>query len=138
MTEEFKIKSLDDLEKEMRAVARGEIPAPKDAAKPSFNSIEALVRILTPENRELLSVIRDKNPQSIADLERLTGRASPNLLRTLTKLETVGLVSLRTEGKRTIPTALAGTFHVEIDPYTMNDRVQVSEKTPTGDRILVG
>ena len=36
------------------AVARGKQPAPNDAALPSFNSIDALVRLLTPENRELL------------------------------------------------------------------------------------
>ena len=32
----FKIRSLDSLEREMRAVARGERPAPPDAGKPSF------------------------------------------------------------------------------------------------------
>jgi hypothetical protein len=38
---EHKIQSMDDLEAEMRAVARGEKPAPADAARPSFESVEA-------------------------------------------------------------------------------------------------
>ncbi len=122
---DYKVQDLSNLEEQMRSVARGEQAAPKDAAKPSFNSIEALIRILTPENRSLLSVIRDQHPQSIAELEKLTGRASPNLVRTLTKLEALGLVSLRSEGKRTIPEAHAGVLHVEIDPYAMNDKIQI-------------
>ena len=48
------------LKEEMKAVARGKIKAPSDAAARSFNSVEALVRLLTPGNRYLLSVIRDR------------------------------------------------------------------------------
>jgi len=32
---------------------------PIDAAKPSFNSVDAVVRLLTPENRQLLAIMRD-------------------------------------------------------------------------------
>lgn len=122
---EHKVQDLSNLEEQMRSVARGEAPAPENASQASFNSIEALIRILTPENRSLLSVIRDQHPQSIADLEKLTGRASPNLVRTLARLEALGLVSLRSEGKRTIPVARASVLRLEIDPYGMNDRVQI-------------
>jgi hypothetical protein len=34
----YKIQTLKSLRDEMKAVARGERPAPADAAKPSFNS----------------------------------------------------------------------------------------------------
>jgi predicted transcriptional regulator len=53
---DYKIQSMDDLEAEMRAVARGEKPAPADAARPSFESIAALMRLLTPENRKPQSI----------------------------------------------------------------------------------
>ncbi len=120
-----KIQNLKSLEREMRAVARGKKPAPADAAQPSFESVDALIRLLTPENRTLLKTIRDARPQSIAELERLTGRKGPNLLRTLGKLAAIGLVQLREEKRRTIPTVLVGKLRVEIDPYAMNDRVEV-------------
>lgn len=68
-----------DLAKEMKAVARGEKPAPADAATVSFESAEALLRLLTPENRELLRIIRDEKPQSVAELSRRTKRAGPIL-----------------------------------------------------------
>ena len=58
----YKIQGLHELRDEMKAVARGSRPAPKDAAAPSFNSVEALVRLPTPENRRLLALIRDRKP----------------------------------------------------------------------------
>lgn len=114
------------LKDEMKAVARGERKAPADAAHPSFNSIEALTRLLTPENRRLLAVIRDREPQSIAELARWTGRAAPNLTRTLAKLEAAGLIKMRTVNRRKIPTAKVKTLHVEIDPYSESDVLEIA------------
>ena len=102
----------------MRAVARGERPAPADAAMPSFNSVDAVVRLLTPENRELLAIIRDRKPQSVAELVRMTGRAQPNLTRTLAKLEAAGFVKMRTAGRRKAPVATIKKILAEIDPYS--------------------
>ena len=119
----MKIQSLKDLINEMRAVARGEIPAPADAAEPSVESAEALLRLLTPDNRALLRTIRDAKPQSIAELARLTNRAEPNLLRTIGKLESFGLLEMRTVNRRRVPMVKVGTLHVEIDPYAMRDRI---------------
>ena len=122
---EYKIQSMDDLEAEMRAVARGEKPAPADAARPSFESVEAVIRLLTPENRQLLAVIRDRKPQSINELAEMTGRAAPNLTRTLAKLEAVGFVRMRTVERRKVPTSVVGKLHVEIDPFSQNDRFEI-------------
>ena len=123
---EYKIQSHESLQKEMMAVARGEKPAPKDAAVPSFNSIEALMRLLTPENRELLAAIRDRKPQSIAELAEITGRAQPNLTRTLAKLEAVGFVRMRLVERRKVPTAAVRKLHIEIDPFSQNDRLKIA------------
>ena len=82
-----KVQSLRSLREEMKAVTRGERPAPADASKPSFNSVEAVVRLLTPDNRRLLALIRDRKPRSVAELVTMTGRAQPNLTRTLAKFE---------------------------------------------------
>jgi predicted transcriptional regulator len=120
----MKIQTMNALEQEMRAVARGELSPPGDAALPSIESAEALLRLLTPDNRSLLRTIRDARPQSVAELARLTNRAEPNLLRTLGKLEAFGLLEMRMVGRRRVPTALVGMLHVEIDPYAMADRVE--------------
>src|SRR4051794_230272 len=99
----YKIQDLTSLEREMRAVSRGERSAPADAAKPSFNSVEALVRLLTPANRRLLAVIRDRKPRSVAELAEITGRAQPNLTRTLAKLEAAGFIRTKLVGRRKAP-----------------------------------
>ena len=120
----MKIQSMKGLIGEMRAVARGEVAPPADAALPSVESAEALLRLLTPDNRSLLRTIRDSKPQSVAELARLTHRAPPNLQRTLDKLEAFGLLEMRKVDRRRVPTVMVGSLHVEIDPYAMADRIE--------------
>src|SRR5208337_1067591 len=122
----MKIQTMKELEAEMLAVVRGEIPAPADAAAPSVESTEALVRLLTPDNRSLLRMIRDAKPQSVAELARLTNRAEPNLLRTLSKLEAFGLLEMQTIDRRRVPTTKIGMLHLDIDPYAMSDKIEFS------------
>jgi len=122
----IKIQSLQSLRDEMMAVARGLRQAPRDAGRPSFNSVEALVRLLTPDNRRLLALIRDRKPKSIAVLAKLSGRAQPNLTRTLAKLSAAGLVSMDAVGRRKAPRALLRRIVLEIDPYSERDRLRVA------------
>jgi len=121
-----KVRSLKSLREEMTAVARGERPAPPDAARMSFSSIGALFRLLTPENRQLLAVIRDRKPASIAALSKMTGRAEPNLARTLTKLEAGGFIAFESHGRRKAPRANIGKILVEVDPCSQRDRMNVA------------
>ena len=123
----YRIQNLRELRDEMKAVARGQKPVPADAARPSFNSVEALVRLLTPENRWLLSLIRDRKPESMAELREWTGRAQPNLSRTLAKLEAAGLVTMKPgNGRRKIPQVRVRKITVEIDPCGGQDHLQMA------------
>ncbi len=54
----FKIQGHPSLRAEMKAIARGERLAPKDAGGTTFDSVEVLLWLLTPQNRELLAIIR--------------------------------------------------------------------------------
>jgi predicted transcriptional regulator len=121
----YKIQSLRSLSEEMRAVARGDRPAPADAAQPSFNSVEAVVRLLTPENRALLAMIRDRKPQSVAELVKMSGRAQPNLTRTLAKLEAAGFITMKALGRRKAPSVAVKKIVVEIDPCSEHDQLRV-------------
>jgi predicted transcriptional regulator len=123
----YKIQSLQSLRDEMKAVARGEQPAPADAARPSFNSVDAVVRLLTPENRQLLALIRDRKPQSVTELVKMSGRAQPNLTRTLAKLEAAGFIKMKAAGgRRKAPSVTVKKIVVEIDPYSNRDRLSVA------------
>ena len=121
-----RIMSHQALKEEMKGVARGEKPAPPDAKRPSFYSVQAMVRLLTPGNRHLLSVIRDRKPRSIAELAELTGRAASNLTRTLAKLEAAGFVKMKTVDRRKVPTVGIRKIRVEIDPYSDNDQLEIA------------
>ncbi len=122
----MKIQSLASLEREMTAVARGERPAPADAGRPTFNSVDALLCLLTPDNRRLLAIIRDRKPRSVAELAQLTGRAQPNLTRSLAKLEGAGFITMKAVGRRKAPSATVKKIVVEIDPYSDRDRLRVA------------
>lgn len=120
-----KIQSLRSLKEEMLAVARGERQPPADAGTVSYESEEAferavapaesIVRLLTPENRELLALIDTRHPESVAELASLAGRAEPNVSRTLAKLAANGIVSLiEGSGRAKKPMLLARELTVKI------------------------
>jgi predicted transcriptional regulator len=71
----------------------------------------------------LMALIRDKKPGSIAALAQMTGRAAPNLTRTLQKMEAAGLVRMRSvaHSKAKIPEAAVKKVRVRIDPYADRD-----------------
>lgn len=119
----MKVQPLGELIHDMRAVARGEKLPPKEAALPSIESAEALVRLLTPENRSLMKTIREQKPQSISELAKLTHRAESNLLRTLSKFVALGMMELKTVDRRKVPVLMIESLSIEIDPYTMADRI---------------
>ena len=84
------------------------------------------MRLLTPQNRELLAIIRDKKPQSIAELAELTGRAQPNLTRTLGKLVAIGFVRLKNVDRRKVPKTTIRSLRITIDPFSQNDRLELA------------
>ena len=123
----MKIQSMQSLKKEMLSVARGESKAPADAAQISFESVEAVIRLLTPENRFLLATIDQKKPLSVAALAQLVKRAEPNVSRTLGKLEALGFVRLRQgAGKSKIPEVAIHRLTVDMDICAQQDRVAVA------------
>ena len=83
------------------AIAKGKYKPAAGEPKVWFSSIRSLANVLSEENQALLQVIREHNPESISELERITGRRASNLTRTLHTLERYGIVSLnkaRTDG----------------------------------------
>ena len=125
-----KIQSFHSLREEMIAVAKGERAAPPSAAAATVHSAEVLARLLTPQNRELMSTIRDRKPASIAELAKLSHRAAPNVVRTLDKFAALGLVYFLSEGRSKAPRVAARKITIEIDPYSAKDIISV---TPAGN-----
>ncbi|WPB86921.1 HVO_A0114 family putative DNA-binding protein [Sediminicoccus rosea] len=92
----------EEMKARTMAIARGERRVGADEPRVWFASLESFTRVLSERNRELLSLIADREPASLAELAALSGRAKPNLSRTLRTMERHGLVELRPGEGRTL------------------------------------
>ncbi|HBL23625.1 MAG TPA: transcriptional regulator [Deltaproteobacteria bacterium] len=115
------IASYEEMKQWTLDVAAGRIKPDPSGPKLWFTSLKAAANLFTEENRQLLKVIAEQHPQSIAELEKLTHRKASNLSRTLKKLEQYGLVRLveaeegRTRGKRPVrPELLVDSVNVSL------------------------
>jgi predicted transcriptional regulator len=89
------IASYEDMKARTMAIARGELKPGADEPKLWFTSFESLSRVLSDKNRALLELIIEQQPNSLGELEALSGRAKSNLSRTLKSMERFGLVELQ-------------------------------------------
>ena len=98
------IASYEQMKRRTLSVARGERRIRKDEPKIWFTSMESFAKVLSDRNRALLSLIAENQPDSLAELSELSGRAKSNLSRTLKTMERYGLVQLRTgRGGKLVP-----------------------------------
>lgn len=76
-----------DYHKRTIAIAKGEYTPKANEPKVWFESLQSMAQILNSENQKLLKLIIDKQPQSLKELETLSGITSSNLSRTLKTME---------------------------------------------------
>ncbi len=119
---------------EMKSVAAGKRQAPRRARKRVFasatavrqfegrqamialESVEAALRLLTGQNRDLIRIIQAGKFDSMAELAAQSGRAESNLHRTIKKLSNLGLVTLKRERGRLVKPELAiRSLRIELD-----------------------
>ncbi len=117
--------SLAELREEMRGVARGERRASPLPAGP-------LLAALSRESLDLLGVLLRRRPASITELVAMTGRAQPNVSRSLQTLAAHGLVRLVREGREVRPEAIASAVKVDLATGT----VEAEPVTPTSESAL--
>lgn len=102
----------DKIRERMLAIARGEYkPKPSDP-KIWFTSMRSLAEVLSDENRALLKIIQDRQPESISGLAVLTGRKQSNLSRTLKTMSQYGLVEMVRENRQVKPIVKATEFQI--------------------------
>lgn len=76
------IASYEDMKARTMAIARGERKPRRGEPKVWFTSLDSFARVLSDHNRALLELIAEEEPQSLAELAKLSGRAKSNLSRT--------------------------------------------------------
>ena len=81
------------------AIARGDYKPRPGEPRVWFTSMESLAKVLSDDNRALLRVITETEPESISALAETTGRKPGNLSRTLKTMSHYGIVELKREKK---------------------------------------
>jgi predicted transcriptional regulator len=100
-------KSLTELREEMRTVARGERKASPLPAAP-------LLAALSREALELLAVLLRDHPASVTELVERTGRAQPNISRSLQLLARYRLIRLVRKGREVRAEPIARAVRVDL------------------------
>ena len=93
----------EKIRERMLAIAAGKLMPSMEDPKIWFTSMKSLAEVLSDENRALLHTIRDRHPNSIAELAELTGRKPSNLSRTLKTMSHYGFVEMLKEERRVRP-----------------------------------
>lgn len=98
--------------------------------------VETWIQVLASSgNRDLLGLIGREKPQSIGALADLASRAQPNVSRALTALVCAGLIEMRSDGRRTIPSLTASGFE-KAREYKLLDHIGGSTLQVDEDRLI--
>jgi predicted transcriptional regulator len=95
------------------AVARGDHKPKKGEPKVWFESVQSMAQVLSSENQELLRIIQEQKPESLKQLEAVSGRKRSNLSRTLKTMSRYGIVELVKQKHAVKPLVKATDFKVE-------------------------
>jgi len=107
------IMSREDCKRRTVAIARGQYVPERDEPKIWFESLQSMAQVPNSENQRLLQLIMDEHPQSLQELEELTGRSSSNLSRTLKTMANYGIVELEKKNRQIVPRVKASDFRGE-------------------------
>ena len=102
----------DQIRQRALAIARGDYKPKASEPKIWFTSMKSLAEVLSDDNRALLRVIAETEPESISALAQATGRKPGNLSRTLKTMSNYGIVDLLRERNIVRPVAKATEFRI--------------------------
>ncbi|MEQ1555902.1 MAG: transcriptional regulator [Gallionella sp.] len=102
----------EQIRERIYAIARGEYQPKASDPKIWFTSMKSLAEVLSDDNRALLRVIKDSQPDSISILAQLTGRKPGNVSRTLKTMSHYGIVEMRREKNQVRPIVKSTDFRI--------------------------
>ena len=102
----------DKIRKRILAIARGEYKPKRNEPKVWFPSMKSVAEVLSDNNRALLKMIAEIQPESLSELADAAGRKPSNLSRTLKTMEHYGFVELRKRNKTVKPIVKATEFEI--------------------------
>lgn len=106
------IMSQDKIRKRILDIARGDYKPKRNEPKVWFPSMKSVAEVLSDQNRALLNMIVEMQPETLTELADAAGRQMSNLSRTLRTMEHYGFVEL-VKDKRTVkPIVKATEFEI--------------------------
>ncbi len=102
----------DQIRQRVLAIASGDYKPGPNEPKVWFTSMRSLAEVLSDDNRALLRVIAESEPESISALAQITGRKPGNLSRTLKTMSNYGIVDLKRERNLVRPVVKATEFRI--------------------------
>ena len=106
------IMSQENIRKRVLAIAKGNYQPKRSEPKIWFPSMKSLAEVLSDQNRMLLNLIAELQPESLKDLAEASGRQPSNLSRTLKTLAHYGFVELIKKDRVVRPIAKAVEFEI--------------------------
>lgn len=106
------VMSQDRIRARTLAIAKGKYKPKRGEPKVWFSTLKSVAEVLNENNRALLRMIADSQPESLAELASLSGRQTSNLSRTLKRMERYGFVELRKTKMTVKPIAKATEFEI--------------------------
>ena len=102
----------DKIRERILAIARGEYKPKRNEPKVWFPSMKSVAEVLSDNNRALLKMIAEIQPESLSELADAAGRKPSNLSRTLKTMEHYGFVELRKRNRTVKPIVKATEFEI--------------------------
>lgn len=102
----------EKIRERIMAIARGDYTPKPGEPRVWFTSMKSLAEVLSDDNRALLKVITETEPESISALAEITGRKPGNLSRTLKTMSHYGIVELKREKNHVRPVVKASEFRI--------------------------
>ena len=106
------IMSQDKIRKRVLAIARGDYKPGRNEPKIWFPSMKSVAEVLSDQNRALLKMIAEIQPETLTELADAAGRQMSNLSRTLKTMEHYGFVELRKNNRSVKPVVKATEFEI--------------------------
>ncbi len=123
------VMSRDAFKERTIAIAKGEYVPRRDEPKVWFESLKSMAQVLNKDNQKLLRIIIEKKPQSLTELEAMSGRKKSNLSRTLHTLQKYGVIEIKKVQKRSVPKVKATDFKAEFGlSYSAPTKTRLTKK----------
>ena len=106
------IMSQDKIRRRVLAIARGDYKPKRNEPKIWFPSMKSVAEVLSDQNRALLKMIAEMQPETLTELADAAGRQMSNLSRTLKTMEHYGFVELRKNNRSVKPVVKVTEFEI--------------------------